>query len=122
MELLAEHANGVVALSGCPHGEIPYLLARGEFDRARQAACLLKDIYGEHFFLELWDHDLRQEAVICRGLLRIAGAEAIPWVVTNNAHYAAPEKRIIHDVLTCLKHDVTLSTAGRRLRPMVIGA
>ncbi|MBY0547695.1 MAG: error-prone DNA polymerase [Candidatus Obscuribacterales bacterium] len=117
MELLAEHANGVVALSGCPHGEIPYLLARGEFDRARQAACLLKDIYGEHFFLELWDHDLRQEAVICRGLLRIAGAEAIPWVVTNNAHYAAPEKRIIHDVLTCLKHDVTLSTAGRRLRP-----
>ena len=37
--------------------------------------------------------------------------------MTNNVHYAYKQKHIIHDVLTCLKHDVTLSTAGRRLRP-----
>ncbi len=41
----------------------------------------------------------------------------IPCVVTNNVHYARRKQHIIHDVLTCLKHNVTLSTAGRRLRP-----
>lgn len=117
LELLAEHSNGVVALSGCPRGQIPFLLARDQFDEARRIAGLLKDVYGEHFFLELWDHELRQESIICRDLLRIAKLDAIPFLVTNNAHYASPDKRIIHDVLTCLKHDVTLSTAGRRLRP-----
>src|SRR5439155_8482987 len=40
-----------------------------------------------------------------------------PYVVTNNVHYAVPNKRIIHDVLTCLRHEVTLQNAGRRLRP-----
>ncbi len=41
---------------------------------------------------------------------------AIPWVVTNNVHYAGAEGRVVHDVLTCIKHDVTLANAGRRLR------
>ncbi|MCA9537446.1 MAG: error-prone DNA polymerase, partial [Myxococcales bacterium] len=36
---------------------------------------------------------------------------------TNNVHYATPEERILHDVLTCLKEGVTLDDAGRHLRP-----
>lgn len=117
IELLAEHSEGVVALSGCPLGHIPSLIARGHVEQARLMAGRFKEIYGDQFFLELWDHDLRQEAAICREMLELSRREQIPWVVTNNVHYAIPEKRIIHDVLVCLKHNVTLSTAGRRLRP-----
>ncbi|MGH9549127.1 MAG: error-prone DNA polymerase, partial [Terriglobales bacterium] len=68
-------------------------------------------------FIEVWHHFINQEAVIARGLLELSQATAIPYVVTNNVHYARPEKRIIHDVLTCIRHEVTLATAGRRLRP-----
>lgn len=117
IDLLAEHCAGVVALSGCPRGHVPYLISEGKLEQARLMARKFKDIYGNDFFLELWDHDLRQEAAICRELLRISKLEQIPWVVTNNAHYATPDKRMVHDVLVCLKHNVTLSTAGRRLRP-----
>lgn len=117
MQLLSEHAGGILALSGCPHGRIPSLLARGRYDEAVAAAAEFRDIFGEDFFLELWDHGLAQEAYICKQLYEISGRLAIPWLVTNNAHYAYPQKRIIHDLLICLKHELTLSTAGRRLRP-----
>lgn len=116
-ETLSEHADGVVALSGCPQGIVPALFARGEHERAAAEACRLRELFGENFFLELWDHNLHQEGLICRQMLDLSARWAIPWVVTNNVHYAPPEKRMIHDVLTCLKHETTLQTAGRRLRP-----
>jgi len=116
-EQLLAHTSGLVALSGCPHGKIPAHLARGRFDAARQLAFQLKEAFAQSFFLELWDHNLRQEAIIARQLLELSGSCKIPWVVTNNVHYATPSKRIVHDVLTCLRHEVTLQTAGRRLRP-----
>lgn len=117
LDELAEHSKGVVALSGCPRGLIPSLFAQAKTKEAAETAGQLRDIYGENFFLELWDHYIAQESVICRQMLELSHAHNIPWVVTNNAHYAIPEKRIIHDVLTCVKHEVTLQTAGRRLRP-----
>jgi error-prone DNA polymerase len=117
LEQLAKHSKGVVALSGCPHGAVPSLIARNQPDEAREFVGQLRDIYGENFFLELWDHHIAQESIICNQLLELSREQNIPWVVTNNAHYSVPEKRPIHDVLTCLKHEVTLQTAGRRLRP-----
>jgi error-prone DNA polymerase len=114
---LAARARGLIALTGCPHGAVPMLIAQDKFAQAVSAAAELQDIFGDALFIELWDHHLHQEAVICRGLLEISQQLAIPPVVTNDVHYAVPEKRIIHDVLTCLKHEVTLQTAGRRLRP-----
>jgi error-prone DNA polymerase len=117
LEQIGEHAKGLVALSGCPNGYVPSLIARNQPHEARAMAGKLRDIFGENLFLELWDHHIAQESVICRELLEISKEQSIPWVVTNNAHYAVPEKRIIHDVLTCLRHEVTLQTAGRRLRP-----
>ena len=104
-------------MSGCPHGRIPYCLALNDFDRARQSVLEFKEVFGDRFYLELWNHHLHQEAIIEAGLLDLARELEIPWVVTNNVHYSRPEKRIIHDVLTCLRHDTTLANAGRRLRP-----
>lgn len=114
---LNRYSADVIALSGCPHGKIPTLIARGKLEEASVACKQFLEIFGDNFFLELWDHNIAQESIICRHLYEMASRLAIPWVVTNNAHYAYPEKRIIHDVLTCLRHEVTLSGAGRRLRP-----
>jgi error-prone DNA polymerase len=117
LDELAKRAQGLVALSGCPHGEVPKLIAQGKFQQAENAAANLKDIFGDNFFLEVWDHHIAQEALVCKHLVDISERMQIPVVATNNVHYAVAEKRIIHDVLTCLRHEVTLQTAGRRLRP-----
>jgi error-prone DNA polymerase len=116
-DALANNAKGLIALSGCPKGCIPSAFAKGVPDIAYDQAVKLLDIFPNSFFLELWDHELRQEAVLNKQLLELSKRLNIPWVTTNDAHYASPGGRIIHDVLTCLKHEVTLETAGRRLRP-----
>jgi DNA polymerase III alpha subunit len=116
-EQLAKHSDGIVVLSGCPGGEIPSLIARGKIDEAMAVCKHFLEIFGDDFFLELWDHNITQESILCKRLYEISSRLSIPWVVTNNVHYAYPEKRIIHDVLTCLRHELTLSTAGRCLRP-----
>ncbi len=116
-QYLKEHAAGLVALSGCPHGKIPTYLAAGQMDKAKQLAGELKDCFGDNFFLELWNHHLKQEAIIAGELVKIGKDLGVSCVATNNVHYATPGKRIIYDVLTCLRHEVTLAGAGRRLRP-----
>jgi error-prone DNA polymerase len=117
MEELSKRSHGLVALSGCPQGEIASHIAAGHHTRAFTSAALLKEIFGDNFFIELWDHHTAQEAFLCKHLADIGQKLDVPCLVTNDVHYAIPEKRIIHDVLTCIRHEVTLQTAGRRLRP-----
>lgn len=114
---LDEHKNGLVFLSGCSRGLLADKIIRGDFEGAYAAASFFKELFGDSFYLELWDHCLSQEALISRGLFELATKLNIDWLVTNNVHYASPEKRVIHDVLTCLRHGTTLAQAGRKLRP-----
>lgn len=116
-ESMANYSAGLIALSGCSHGAIPTNIASKNLSEAKRITELYKDIFADRFFIELWDHGLAQEAIICKELYNLAQYYSLLCVVTNNVHYASRRKRIIHDVLTCLKHGVTLSAAGRRLRP-----
>ena len=114
---LFDCSAGVIALSGCPKGSIPTALAREDEVRARRLARAFQETFGDRFYLELWNHHLRQESFIAAKLLELSRSASIPWTVSNNVHYARPEDRAIHDVLTCLRHGTTLAEAGRRLRP-----
>ncbi len=110
-------SDGLVVLSGCPHGRIPSALTKGDVESARACAREFKEVFGDRFYIEMWDHYITQEQILAKQLLELADECEIPWVATNNVHYSRPEKRIVHDVLTCLRHEVTLAEAGRRLRP-----
>jgi error-prone DNA polymerase len=117
LELLAEHADGLFALTGCPRGWVPSLVASGDLDGACEAAASLKDAFDGRMAIECWDHGLAEERETVRGLIEIARALDIPWVVTNDVHYARARDRIVHDVLSCLRHDKKLDEMGTRLRP-----
>ncbi len=115
--LVTRHVEGVTALSGCPRGWIPQLLAEGHPDQAWTAATELRDVFGEHLAIECWDHRLPEERALVQQLQPLARKLGVPWVVTNNVHYATPEQRIVHDVLHTLRHERTLDTMGTRLKP-----
>jgi error-prone DNA polymerase len=67
--------------------------------------------------LALEHHGLPEDARRCARWIDVAERVGIPWVPTNAPRYAGPRDRIVHDVLTCLKHDTTLDEAGDRLLP-----
>ncbi|MBC7894559.1 MAG: PHP domain-containing protein [Cytophagaceae bacterium] len=117
LDTLARHTEGLFALTGCPRGWVPSLVADGKQDAACDAAATLIDMFGGRVAIEVWDHRLPEERALVRQLIPIAKALGIPWVVTNNVHYAAPTGRIVHDVLSAIRHKVRLDEMGTRLRP-----
>src|SRR6185503_858261 len=117
LDTLARHAQGVFALTGCPRGWVPGLAASGNIHAACEATATLLDIFDRRVAVECWDHGLPEERETSRHLIAVARALGIPWIVTNDVHYAMARDRVIHDVLACLKHERTLDDMGTRLRP-----
>jgi error-prone DNA polymerase len=48
-------------------------------------------------------------------LAALSARMAVPLVATNDVHYHAPERRVLQDVLTCIREHCTLHAAGYRL-------
>ena len=114
LELLREHSRGLVALSACLAGEIPRRLRNGEYENARRYALELSEIFGpDHFYLELQDHGIRDQAVVDRGILKIHQETGLPMVCTNDAHYLRKEDAEAHDVLLCIQTGKTLDDENR---------
>ncbi|HYK54172.1 MAG TPA: DNA polymerase III subunit alpha [Candidatus Eremiobacteraceae bacterium] len=117
-ELLAKHARGLIALSGCDHGAIPKALAKGDFRGACAAAAQLRDIFGwSNFWIELQRHLVPDDGPRIRSLVALAQALDLGTVATGGVHYALPEHRDLSDVLCCIRLKTTLDEAGTQLRP-----
>ena len=118
LDQLAAHTGGLFALTGCPRGWVPQLLARPDTARAaREAAGTLAELFDRRLAIECWDHALPEERALVRELIPLARSLDLPWVVTNDVHYALPRGRLAHDVLAALRHGATLDEMGTRLRP-----
>ena len=104
LDLLREHSKGLIALSACLAGEIPRRLRNGDYNGAKEYALTLSEIFGpEHFYLELQDHGIRDQAIVNKGILRLHEETGLPLVVTNDAHYLRKEDAYAHDVLLCIQ-------------------
>jgi error-prone DNA polymerase len=117
-DLLARHARGIIALSGCEHGAVPKALAAGDFYGARETASRLRDIFGwGNFWIELQRHLVPEDGPRIRSLTALAESLDLGLVATGGVHYAVPEHRDLADVLCCVRLKTTLDDAGTRLRP-----
>ena len=114
---LAELGAGLFALTGCPQGELARRVRVGEGKGARELLDYLRSIFHGYVAVEVWDHALPEERELANALVELADRQGLSAVATNDVHYANPSGRIVHDVLTCLRHRVTLEEAGTRLRP-----
>ena len=113
-ELLAQYAEGIVATTGCPSGEVQTRLRLGQYDKALEAAGRYRDIFGpENFFVEIMDHGLDIERRVRDGLTDIARALDLRFVVTNDSHYTYASERESHDVLLCIQTGSQQADANR---------
>ncbi len=118
LDALARHTRGLVGLSGCLQGAIPSAALVGDSRQAIGLAGSYAEMFEDGcFFLELQDHRREAEHLASAGLLEVARHTGLPPVATNNVHYHDRARARLQDVLVCIKHTVTLETAGRRLRP-----
>ena len=114
LALLREHSKGLIAPSACLAGEIPRRLRSGSYEGAKEYALTLAEIFGpDHFYLELQDHGIREQAIVNQGILRLHEETGLPLVVTNDAHYLRKEDAYAHDVLLCIQTGKTVDDENR---------
>ena len=114
LELLREHAGGLIACSACLAGELPRLLMAGEYDQAKAVALEMRELFGEDgYYLELQDHGIAAQQQVNAGLLRIHRETGIPIIATNDAHYLRREDAEMQDILMCIQMGKTLDDPGR---------
>ncbi|MEZ5154198.1 DNA polymerase III subunit alpha [Rhodococcus zopfii] len=113
-ELIAAHAEGIIATTGCPSGEIQTRLRLGHDREALEAAAKWQEIWGkDNFFLELMDHGLSIERRVREGLLEIGRKLDIPPLATNDCHYVTKDAAENHEALLCIQTGKTLSDPTR---------
>ena len=115
-EVLADHGEGLVALSACLKGEIPKRLLEGDNDAACRAAEDYARIFGDgNFYIELMDHGIPEQAEVAPLLVELARDKGLPLVVTNDIHYVRRDDSKPHDYLLCIQTG-SLLAEERRMR------
>ncbi|HEU5070365.1 MAG TPA: DNA polymerase III subunit alpha [Verrucomicrobiae bacterium] len=113
-ELLAQYGRGLVALSGCLASEIPDLIMKDQFDKARATIDWFKQTLGaENFFLELQNHGIAEQAKVNKHLIPWAKEFGLKLVATNDVHYVEKEHWKAHDCLICIGTQAQLSDTKR---------
>ena len=105
LERLAEHAEGVVCLSGCAR--------QGGHDHAeRLAAAFGRDRFRVELQRPFWRHDRARN----RRLERLAERLGVPCVATGNVHMHDPARARLQDALVAVRLGGTLEETEPRRR------
>ena len=113
-ELLAQHAEGLLVLSGCLNSEVSRLISAGDAARARETAGWYQEVFGrDHYFMEVQAHGLEEQARVTAATLEIARALGAPVVGTNDSHYLEAGHAHAHEALLCIQTGTTLGDPDR---------
>ncbi len=113
-ELLSTYADGLIATTGCPGGEIQTRLRMGKYKEAMRAASDYRDIFGkDNFFLELMDHDIDIENRVKADLMKLGKELKLPLLATNDLHYTHHKDADAHAALLCVQSGSTLADPKR---------
>jgi DNA polymerase-3 subunit alpha len=113
LELLAEHHDGLIVLSGCMSGLVAAPLLRNDYAAALRNAKTYVEIFGDRFYIEVMRHGMKEQETINDGLVRIARELEVPLVATNDSHYLEQKDAPAHDVLLCIGTGKTVSDTNR---------
>ncbi|HXI89793.1 MAG TPA: error-prone DNA polymerase [Blastocatellia bacterium] len=116
LDELAEHAEGLICLTGGDDGPLAYALGSGGLDEAITTTEKLAGIFGRgNVYAELQRHFNREEESRNQAVVEVARRLRLPLLATNGVCYASAARRQLADVLTCVRNHVQLEAAGRLL-------
>jgi len=112
--LLKTLYRGIICLSGCMTSEINRYLKNNRHEEAISVAKEYRDIFGpDHFYLEIQNNKLEQQAGLVSGAVEIGKKLGIPLVATNDIHYMNMDDATAHDALLCINTGKHLSDVQR---------
>ncbi len=133
-DVLKKYAEGLIALSACPKGELGADLIDGNYEKAKADALWYSEVFGEgNFYLEIQRHQYsdyldqtndakikdnlkstqRHEDIWVKGIVKLSRELGIPLVATNDSHYLRQKDAFAQDVLVCISTGKVVSDIDR---------
>jgi error-prone DNA polymerase len=101
---LATYSEGLIAVLLHNHADAT----------CRKNLLRLKQDFKTNAYLALTLHRRPSDAQRLHALAQMAHAAGVPTIATNDVLYHSSERRILHDVLTCIREGCTIDDAGFR--------
>jgi len=113
-EVLEDHAEGLIATTGCLGGHVLQALMNGDEAGAMEKAGRLQEIFGrDNMFIELQDHGIPEQHRTNPQLIELSKKIGAPLVVTNDSHYTHQHDHKAHDALLCVQTGSLMSDPDR---------
>jgi DNA polymerase-3 subunit alpha len=112
-EILAEHSEGLIALSACLKGEVATLCLRNRMEDALSVAAEYSRLFPDRYYIELQENTLEDQAIANPRLMEVARELSLPLVATNDCHYLNREDARAHEVLLCIQTGKTMHDPQR---------
>jgi len=91
------------------------MLAPGRADAMTKAALArTAGIFGDRAYLALSIRRRPRDAIRLRDLAAMASAARVPTVATGDVLYHSPDRRLLQDVVTCIREKCTIDELGAR--------
>ncbi|MCY4379805.1 MAG: PHP domain-containing protein, partial [Candidatus Dadabacteria bacterium] len=120
-EMLSEHNEGLIVLSGCMSSELSQAIFKKEQKEQIRIASIYKEIFGDRYYLEVQAIALEEQRRVNRGLRRIGERLGIKLAATNDCHFLAaiwhrlislPGNRIIRKSISSYPRRLPYMTTG----------
>ncbi len=102
-EILAKHAEGLIATSACLKGEVAHLALLGDMDRAREAARWYRDVFQGRFYLEMQQNGLPQQMAVNQRYQELSKDLGVKLIATADCHYLKREDAFNQEVLLAIQ-------------------
>src|SRR6266446_140569 len=113
-ELLAQHADGLLVLSGCLNSEVSRLLSAGDDTKARETAGWYQEVFGKDaYFMEVQSHGIDEQSRVTEGTVKIARQLGAPLCGTNDSHYVDAGHAKAHEALLCIQTSSSMGDPNR---------
>lgn len=103
-DLLREHHEGIIALSGCMASEVGRAIQSGDMEKAENIVLEYQNIFGkENYFLEISHHpEVEHFDKWKKALVELSKKLDIPLVATQDSHYLEKDDALAHKTLIAI--------------------
>ncbi len=110
-DLLMKYREGLICFSGCVGGEVANLIWQRKHREAMEAALAYRRIFGDDFYIEVWNTQMKRSAIqerVLPQLLELARALDIKVKATCDSHYTEKGDAFHQEVLMTMGQGASL--------------
>lgn len=113
-DLLSQHSDGLIIMSGCMASELQQTLAGGKIgnsdvdivsgniERAKEVAMKYHKVFGDDYYMEVQSHRDKRQQQLNRCIVDIAKDLGIQWVATADSHFVEEDDLELHKIFIAI--------------------